>query len=76
MDCKIKTIEEGKEVFLVGWLDCYQFIEIRLMDLQYAKKQEWEGCMVKIQSPRSHKKQRSKRKIISIHEYFEKPITL
>jgi hypothetical protein len=46
-DCKIITIEGEEKVFLVGSHGCFQCFEI----------QEWEGCIVKIQSPRSHKKQ-------------------
>jgi hypothetical protein len=34
-------------------------IEIRWIGLQYAKVEEWEGHVVKIQCQRSHKKQRS-----------------
>jgi hypothetical protein len=53
-------------------------IEIRWICFQYVKVREWEGCVVKIQSRRSYKKQRSfwfLRKIISTREYLEKLAT-
>jgi hypothetical protein len=31
-------------------------VEIRWIGLQYAKVQEWKGCVVKNQSPRFHNK--------------------
>jgi hypothetical protein len=62
MDCKIITIEGGEKFFgeVAGLLSMFwNSIEIRWIGLQYAKVQEWKGCVVKIQSPNSHKKQRS-----------------
>jgi hypothetical protein len=55
MDCKIITIEGEGKVFLVGSAD--RCVNVLKFNRNWEDRQEWEGCIVKIQSLRSHKKQ-------------------
>jgi hypothetical protein len=73
MDCRSRKCIIGGEPELLSMF--WNSIEIRWIGLFYAKVWKWEGCIVKIQSPRSHKKQMHSwfsYKIISTRGYLEK----